>query len=317
VSGADDGADAVAAGAVQFLEKPVDGGELARLLEEIGRGARHQVRRVLVVHAGETAPVAEALGHDAGIEVLLATDAEEALALLEGEAVDCLVADLELEQGTAYALIESVRSREHLETLPVVAYTSRELTAGERTRLGAHAGISVSQTSTPDQLLTDLVRFLEVVKRQAGGRRPADARSLPSEIFRGRTALIVDDDVRNVFALTSVLEAKGMEVVYAENGAEGVRILVENPLVDIVLMDVMMPEMDGYETIDAIRKMPEFASLPIIAVTAKAMKGDRERAIASGASSYITKPVDTDELLALMGVWLYPVDVPLLDHQDA
>jgi CheY-like chemotaxis protein len=124
-------------------------------------------------------------------------------------------------------------------------------------------------------------------------------------VFLGKKVLIVDDDVRNVFALTSALEANGMEVLFAENGREGIETLRENPDVDLVLMDVMMPELDGYETTQAIRELPEFEKLPIIALTAKAMKGDRERSIAAGASDYITKPVDTDQLLSLMRVWLY------------
>jgi CheY-like chemotaxis protein len=125
------------------------------------------------------------------------------------------------------------------------------------------------------------------------------------EVFKDRRILIVDDDVRNVFALTSVLEAHGMNVLYAENGKDGMEVLRENPDIQLVLMDIMMPEMDGYETIQAIRADEEFEQLPIISLTAKAMKGDREKSIASGASDYITKPVDTDQLLSLMRVWLY------------
>ena len=125
------------------------------------------------------------------------------------------------------------------------------------------------------------------------------------KVFEGKKVLIVDDDVRNVFALTSVLEANGMEVIFAENGRDGIDCLRSNPDVDLVLMDIMMPEMDGYQTMEAVRQLPEFKQLPIISLTAKAMKGDRERSIASGASDYITKPVDTDQLLSLMRVWLY------------
>jgi CheY-like chemotaxis protein len=125
------------------------------------------------------------------------------------------------------------------------------------------------------------------------------------KVFEGKKVLIVDDDVRNVFALTSVLEANGMEVIFAENGKDGIDTLHANPDVDLVLMDIMMPEMDGYEAMSAVREIPEFKQLPIISLTAKAMKGDRERSIASGASDYITKPVDTDQLLSLMRVWLY------------
>jgi CheY-like chemotaxis protein len=125
------------------------------------------------------------------------------------------------------------------------------------------------------------------------------------EVFAGKRILIVDDDVRNVFALTSILEARGMEVIYAENGRDGIDVLKQNPDVSLVLMDIMMPEMDGYETTRRIRSEARFVALPIIALTAKAMKGDREKSIAVGASDYITKPVDTDQLLSLMRVWLY------------
>src|SRR5205085_1889815 len=125
------------------------------------------------------------------------------------------------------------------------------------------------------------------------------------EVFRGKKVLIVDDDVRNVFALTSVLEANGMEVLFAENGRDGLATLRAHPDVDLVLMDIMMPEMDGYQTMQAVRLLPEFKQLPIISLTAKAMKGDREKSIASGASDYITKPIDNDQLLSLMRVWLY------------
>ena len=124
-------------------------------------------------------------------------------------------------------------------------------------------------------------------------------------VFDDKKVLIVDDDVRNVFALTSVLESHGMTVVYGENGVDGLKTLKENPDVDLVLMDIMMPEMDGYEAIEAIRELEDFKSIPIISLTAKAMKGDREKSIAAGASDYITKPVDVDQLLSLMRVWLY------------
>jgi CheY-like chemotaxis protein len=127
----------------------------------------------------------------------------------------------------------------------------------------------------------------------------------PDSALHGRRVLIVDDDVRNVFALTGVLERNGMEVVFAETGRDGIAMLKQHPDVDLVLMDIMMPEMDGYETIQAMRSIAKFKELPIIALTAKAMKGDREKSIAAGASDYITKPVDVDQLLSLMRVWLY------------
>jgi CheY-like chemotaxis protein len=217
---------------------------------------------------------------------------------------DAIMLDLRLPVIDGWKVLARLKTHPATKHIPVYAVSGDEK-AAEAVAAGAVEFLEKPLSS--EQLATAFAAITHRPKAQA---------VVPDDIFLRRTALIVDDDVRNVFALASVLEAKGMDVVYAENGSEGVRILVENPSVDIVLMDVMMPEMDGYQTIDAIRKMPEFGSLPIIAVTAKAMKGDRERAIESGASSYITKPVDTDELLALMGVWLYPLEDVLLAGQD-
>ncbi|MET0835991.1 MAG: response regulator, partial [Thermoleophilaceae bacterium] len=160
---------------------------------------------------------------------------------------------------------------------------------------------------SPERLIAETSLYLHRVE----SRMPAEQRRMlerlhsTDEVFDGKKVLIVDDDVRNVFALTSVFERRGMEVVFAENGRDGIRALEENPDVSLVLMDIMMPEMDGYEATRAVREMPAFEQLPIVALTAKAMKGDREKSIASGASDYITKPVDIDQLLSLMRVWLH------------
>jgi CheY-like chemotaxis protein len=165
----------------------------------------------------------------------------------------------------------------------------------------------VKDVRSPERLLDETSLYLHRVE----ARLPADKRQMlerlhmADAVFEGKKVLIVDDDVRNVFALTSVFERRGMEVVFAENGREGIEALKSNPDVSLVLMDIMMPEMDGYEATRAVREMPEFQRLPIVALTAKAMKGDREKSIASGASDYITKPVDVDQLLSLMRVWLY------------
>ena len=164
---------------------------------------------------------------------------------------------------------------------------------------------------SPERLLDETALFLHRVE----AKLPAEKRKMLEQLHQhdpslaGRKALIVDDDIRNIFALTSVLEQHGMQVRFAENGKDAVaqleQLAVAGDAVDIVLMDIMMPEMDGYETTRAVRQMPAFSSLPIIALTAKAMKGDREKTIAAGASDYITKPVDSDQLLSLMRVWLY------------
>jgi len=193
----------------------------------------------------------------------------------------------------------------------VIVYAQTPLTEREERYLAANEGrFLVAAARTPEQLIEETSGFLQDVRASlAEPARPAADRLEPG-VFEGRRVLIVDDDVRNVFALTSVLEAHGMSVLYAENGVQGIQTLQENPETDVVLMDVMMPEMDGYETMRAIRQIPEFSALPILAVTAKAMKEDRDRSIAAGASEWMTKPVNPDELLALIGIWLYPIAEP-------
>ncbi len=224
-------------------------------------------------------------------------------------AFDCLVLDLGLagEQG-GFDLLERLESDGRWAELPVIVHTGQELSREDETRLRRHAeAIIVKDVHSPERLLDETSLFLHRVE----ARLPAEKRRMLEQLhdadatLEGRRILIVDDDVRNIFALTNALEARGMEVLFAENGRDGLAMLEANPGVDLVLMDVMMPEMDGYETMGAIRSQARFAKLPIIALTAKAMKGDREKSIAAGASDYITKPVDLEQLVSLMRVWLY------------
>jgi CheY-like chemotaxis protein len=209
---------------------------------------------------------------------------------------------------TGFALLESLKSDVRYHDLPVIIYTGKELTREEETELRKYADtIIVKDVSSPERLLDETALFLHRVE----ARMPAEKRRMLEQlhsadaVFHDKRVLVVDDDVRNVFALTNALEMRGMQVLFAENGRDGLETLKANPDVDLVLMDVMMPEMDGYETTQALRELPEFERLPVIALTAKAMKGDREKCIAAGASDYITKPVDVDQLLSLMRVWLY------------
>jgi CheY-like chemotaxis protein len=233
---------------------------------------------------------------------------DEALDALEKTHFDCMVLDLKLGGSSGFTLLEQLKKDERFHSLPVIIYTRKELTRREETRLRKYAEtIIVKDARSPERLLDETALFLHRVASQL----PVEKRRIiaqlhgDEEIFKGRKVLIIDDDVRNVFALTSALEVHGIDIAYAENGREGIEVLRANPDVDLVLMDVMMPEMDGYSTTQAIRKMPSFDRLPIIALTAKAMKGDRDKSIASGASDYITKPVDIEQLLSLMRLWLY------------
>ncbi len=242
------------------------------------------------------------------MNVFAVGSSEEALAALETTRFDCMVLDLKLPGKGGFSLLEQVKKSDAHRAIPVIVYTGKDLTRQEETRLRKYAEtIIVKDVRSPERLLDETALFLHRVESHLPPERRRVLEQLHSAdaVFQGRKVLIVDDDVRNVFALASVLEGYGVEVVYGENGHEGLAKLEEHPDVDLVLMDVMMPELDGYETTRAMRAQDRFRKLPIIALTAKAMKGDREKSIEAGASDYITKPVDTDQLLSLMRVWLY------------
>ena len=300
---------ALRAGAVAVLEKPFVEERLTETFERIERFIERQVKSLLVVEDDDDqrSAIVALVGADDVVITAVGTFEEARHALTEQD-FDCMVLDLRLPDGNGFDLLEQIGTDERLGTLPVIVYTGMELTADEETRIRTYSeSIVVKDARSPERLLDETSLFLHRVGAtapQTNGRLLEQSYT-PESIFRGKKVLIVDDDVRNVFALTSALEARGMDVIFAENGRAGIDTLRANPEVDVVLMDIMMPELDGYEAMREIRDMPEFTDLPIISLTAKAMKGDRERSIESGASDYITKPVDTDQLLSLMRVWLY------------
>jgi hypothetical protein len=219
-----------------------------------------------------------------------------------------MVLDLGLSDMSGFELLEDLHKRERLAQLPIIVYTGRDLSKREETKLRRVAEtIIVKDVRSPDRLLDETALFLHRVQENLpeAKRRMLERLRHADPALAGRTVLIVDDDLRNTFALASALEQYQMKVVPAENGKDGIEILESRPGIDVVLMDVMMPEMDGYKATRAIRALPQFRRLPIIALTAKAMKGDRDLCIDAGASDYITKPVDTDQLISLLRVWLY------------
>jgi CheY-like chemotaxis protein len=256
----------------------------------------------------QRASVVELVGGGDDVAITGVGSSDEALAELRKRPFDCMVLDLGLPDTQGFALLETIRSEEPLRDLPVIVYTGKELTRRERQELEQYAeAIIVKDASSPERLLDETSLHLH----RPEARLPADKRRMLEQlrntdaVFKGKKVLLVDDDVRNVFALASMLESRGMEILFAENGKDGIQTLRENPDVDLVLMDIMMPEMDGHEATRRIRGMDEFRQLPIVALTAKAMKGDREKSLAAGASDYIAKPVDSDRLLSLMQVWLH------------
>ena len=310
VSAGDGRQNALKAGAVAFVEKPISKEVLEETFGEIRSFIDRELKRVLVIEDDEAQrnAVIELIGGGDDVEVSAAGSGEEALEALELQRYDCMVLDLKLPEMGGFALLEKLKEDPRYSSIPVIVYTGKELTRREETKLKKFAeSIVVKDASSPERLLDETSLFLHRVE----GKLPQEKRRMleqlhsAEEVFNHKKILIVDDDVRNVFALTSVLESHGMEVMFAENGEDGIDLLQRHPEIDLVLMDIMMPEMDGYETMRAIRSEESFKQLPIISLTAKAMKGDREKSIASGASDYITKPVDTDQLLSLMRVWLY------------
>ncbi len=296
-------------GALAYLEKPVTKEALDESFAKISNFIESSVKRLLVVEddATQRAAMIELIQHE-DVEITAVATAEDALRELSTGHFDCMVLDLGLQGVSGFELLETVKANPQVADLPIIIYTGKELSPAEDTKLRKFAEtIIVKDVKSPERLLDETALFLHRVeaKLPEQKRRMLERLHNTDAVFAGKRVLIVDDDVRNIFSLTSMLEDHGMQVSFAENGRDAVALLQERQDFDLVLMDIMMPEMDGYETTRAIRQVPALKSLPIIALTAKAMKGDREKTIAAGASDYITKPVDTDQLLSLMRVWLY------------
>jgi CheY-like chemotaxis protein len=219
-----------------------------------------------------------------------------------------MVLDIGLPDMTGFDFINRMRSDLQVNDVPIVVYTGRDLSRKEESELKRLAdAIIIKDVSSPDRLLDETALFLHRVEANLPEHKRQMLEQLHESdpVLAGKTALIVDDDMRNIYALTSLLERHKMKVRYAESGGEGIEQLRKNGDIDVVLMDVMMPEMDGYEAMRRVRGMEEFRNLPIIALTAKAMKGDREKCMEAGASDYITKPIDAQQLVSLLRVWLY------------
>jgi CheY-like chemotaxis protein len=219
-----------------------------------------------------------------------------------------MVLDLGLPGMSGWQVLDEVQKESSLRTVPVVVYTAKDLTRREETRLRkATRSVVIKEVKSAERLLDEITHFLHRVEAEL----PQPSREMLQRVretesaLAGRTLLIVDDDVRNIFALTALLERQHMNVLSVESGREAIELLKQRHDVDVALVDIMMPEMDGYATINAIRQIPHCETMPIIALTAKAMKGDRERCIEAGASDYIAKPVDTAQLVSILRVWSY------------
>ena len=296
-------------GALAFLKKPVTTEALAEALGSVKGFIERRVKSLLIVEDDDVQreSILQLIGNG-DVHTNAVGTAAEALALLKEKHFDCMVLDLGLPDMAGVAVIETIKGDLGLHDLPIVVYTGRDLSQEEEIELRRLTeAIIVKSARSPEQLLDETALFLHRVEADL----PEPKRKLLTKvhqadpIFAGRKILVVDDDIRNIFAITSVLERYDMTVMYAEDGKKGIELLNRMPDVDAILMDIMMPEMDGYEAMRQIRAMPKYALLPIIALTAKAMKDDRDKCIEAGASEYIPKPVDPDQLISLLRVWLY------------
>ena len=299
----------LARGAFSFISKPSSTEGLRQALSRITDYARPRRRRLLVVedNPAEQLSITELLGHD-DIDIVTVETGTEAIATMRREAMDCVVLDLRLPDMSGFDVLDRIRNDEALSDVPVVVFTGRELSPEEDAQLHAMArSVVVKGVELPERLLDETALFLHrtIADLPAEKQRMLEWLHNSDESLAGQKVLLVDDDARNIFALSSVLERRGMEVLTATTGREAISKLEETPNVAIVLMDIMMPEMDGYQTMEVIRANPQFRRLPIIALTAKAMKGDREKCLEAGASDYLAKPVNTEQLLSALRIWLH------------
>jgi CheY-like chemotaxis protein len=295
-------------GAKTFWAKPSDRDGLDQAFDAIREFDHRKLRTLLIVEDDQVQrnTLVELIG-DRDVEITAVGSGQEALGQMDRRPFDCIVLDLGLSDMNGLQLLERMRADRALSQVPVIIYTGKELTKSEEAELRQLAQtIIIKDVKSPERLLDETTLFLHRVESALPPekQRMLDRLHRSDPTLTGKKALVVDDDIRNIFALTSILERYEMDVRYAENGHDALRMLNENPDINVVLMDVMMPEMDGYEATRRIRENTAFEDLPIIAITAKAMKGDREKCINAGASDYVTKPVDSDQLISLLRVWL-------------
>jgi CheY-like chemotaxis protein len=296
-------------GAFAQMQKPVSKESLDDAFAKIQGFLERSNKSLLIVEDNpqQRQAIVELIG-EGDVDITAVGTGEEALKLLAERPFDCMVLDLGLPDMSGFDFINRLKNDLGVIDVPIVVYTGRELSRKEENELKRMAdAIIVKDVRSPDRLLDETALFLHRVEENLPEQKRKMLEQLHESdpVLAGKKALIVDDDMRNIYALTSLLERHKMKVLYAESGQEGIDALQNNADIDVVLMDVMMPEMDGYEAMRRIRSMDEYKALPMIALTAKAMKGDREKCMEAGASDYITKPIDAQQLVSLLRVWLY------------
>lgn len=296
-------------GAIDFINKPVALEQMTSVFQKIESALSRSPKKVLIVE--ENPKHASALAYflsSFNISLEVKDNVEDSIKALGTADVDCVILDMGVPDEMGYNTLEAIKQHEGLENLPIIIFTGKNLSKSEELKIKKYADSVVVKTAHSYQRILDEVGlFLHLIETNSGDdlRRKSTGLGALTDVLKGKKVLIADDDVRNIFSMTKALEKFQVQVIPAMDGKEALEVLRSGEAIDIVLMDMMMPEMDGYETIKNIRQTPQFATLPIIAVTAKSMIGDREKCIQAGASDYISKPVDIDQLLSLLRVWLY------------
>jgi CheY-like chemotaxis protein/signal transduction histidine kinase/HAMP domain-containing protein len=294
-------------GAIGFVTKPVGPEQLDKVFGAIAASLAKSLKKLLIVEDNQTeANSLIALLAEREIAISVASGGQQAIALLACEHFDCLVLDLGLADMSGFDVLAHIQKLEQARQIPVIIHSGRELTRAQESELHRYAeSIIVKGTHSPERLLNEVTLFLHMVESRLGPekRRMLRAAVDNEAVLENKTMLIVDDDMRNIFSLASLLSEQGVTVLEAENGKEALAQLAAHPEIDLILMDIMMPEMDGYEAMRRIRAGEQERAVPIIAMTAKVMLGDQQKCLAAGASDYIGKPIDNDKLMSLLRVW--------------
>ncbi|HEV9038230.1 MAG TPA: response regulator, partial [Puia sp.] len=309
LSGDDRRKEGLDLGAFDFIQKPVSLADLQRAFARIEEFADKKLKKLLIVEDNQqqNKAIRELVGNG-DVQTVECFTGTEAFAFLTQQSFDCVIIDLGLPDMSGMQLLEKIRDNEELRRTPVIVYTARDLSREEASRLNKLASTVILKTAdSRERLLDETTLFLHRMESRLPREKQQIIRRLHrmDEVLKNKKVLIVDDDMRNIYSLTNVLEEEGMQCITAENGQVAVKLFRENPDIDMILMDVMMPGMDGYEATKEIRRLPTGLRIPVIALTAKAMKGDREKCLEAGMSDYISKPVNIEQLLSLMRVWLY------------
>ena len=304
ISAGEESAKSLELGAVGFLHKPVSKEGLDQAFDRVMHFASNGARTVLVVDDDDASRVAvRKLLSEAQVELTEAATAADGLKALQDGQFDCVILDLGLPDGTGFDLLEQAARSGPVP--PVVVYSARELTREENLKLHEYTdSIVIKGARSPERLLDEVSLFLHAIRRESASAPALAPNAERSTDLAGKTVLVVDDDMRNVFALSKALRSRGLNVVVAQDGFKALEQLEKQPVMDIVLMDIMMTGMDGYETMRRIRGHAQWLRLPIIALTAKAMRGDREKCLEAGANDYLSKPIDVERLVSLMRVWV-------------